>query len=185
MVVTGDDVARGKPAPDIFLAAMRQSGVTADPRRCLVVEDSAAGVQAGIAAGMRVIAVPSVLDFIRATAIEPPSSWAQKKFELALRLEARCSAPASLRGFGPVPRRRRIIVDAAVFVKGREQRCRRSNFTAVAREGSRRQGVRSRVENARHSHGKSSAFCLGRGILLFLIRGASGIGHILRLGVSG
>lgn len=65
VVVTGDDVARGKPAPDIFLAAMRQSGVTADPRRCLVVEDSAAGVQAGIAAGMRVIAVPSVLDFIR------------------------------------------------------------------------------------------------------------------------
>ena len=55
----------------------------------------------------------------------------------------------------------------------------------TAREGSRRQGVWSRFENARHSHGKSSAFCLGRGILLFLIRGASGIGHILRLGVSG
>lgn len=46
-------VERGKPAPDLFLYAAREMGVAAD--RCCVIEDSAAGVAAGIAAGMRVI----------------------------------------------------------------------------------------------------------------------------------
>jgi HAD superfamily hydrolase (TIGR01509 family) len=47
-------VPRGKPAPDLFLhAAARMSH---DPARCVVVEDSTAGVQAGRAAGMRVLA---------------------------------------------------------------------------------------------------------------------------------
>jgi pseudouridine-5'-monophosphatase len=57
-VVTGDDpaVGRGKPAPDIFLLAARTIG--ADPRRCLVFEDSPAGVEAALAAGMCVVAVP-------------------------------------------------------------------------------------------------------------------------------
>jgi HAD superfamily hydrolase (TIGR01509 family) len=57
-VVTGDDVTRGKPAPDIFLAAAARVGVA--PARCLVLEDSEAGVQAGAAAGMRVIMVPDL-----------------------------------------------------------------------------------------------------------------------------
>ncbi|NLV30037.1 MAG: HAD-IA family hydrolase [Acidobacteria bacterium] len=57
-VVTGDDpaVGRGKPAPDIFLLAARTVG--ADPGRCLVFEDSPAGVAAALAAGMYVVAVP-------------------------------------------------------------------------------------------------------------------------------
>jgi beta-phosphoglucomutase-like phosphatase (HAD superfamily) len=46
-------VANGKPAPDLFLHAAAQSG--ADPARCVVVEDSEAGVQGAIAAGMRVL----------------------------------------------------------------------------------------------------------------------------------
>ena len=46
-------VARGKPAPDLFLHAAAKMG--ADPARCVVIEDSPAGVQAGKAAGMRVI----------------------------------------------------------------------------------------------------------------------------------
>jgi len=46
------EVERGKPAPDLFLHAARAMGVPA--ARCAVVEDSARGVQAGIAAGMRV-----------------------------------------------------------------------------------------------------------------------------------
>jgi pseudouridine-5'-monophosphatase len=56
--VCGDDprVAAKKPSPDIFLVAARQLG--ADPSRCLVFEDSLAGVEAAIAAGMTVIAVP-------------------------------------------------------------------------------------------------------------------------------
>ncbi|MGF1527759.1 MAG: HAD-IA family hydrolase [Candidatus Competibacterales bacterium] len=57
-VVTGDDpaVARGKPAPDIFLVAAERLGVA--PERCLVFEDSPAGARAGLAAAMGVVAVP-------------------------------------------------------------------------------------------------------------------------------
>jgi len=47
-------VARGKPAPDLFLHAAKSMG--AQPADCVVVEDSVAGVTAGIAAGMRVMA---------------------------------------------------------------------------------------------------------------------------------
>lgn len=57
-VICGDDpsVHARKPAPDIFLAAARELG--ASPEQCVVIEDSPAGVQAGLAAGMRVIAMP-------------------------------------------------------------------------------------------------------------------------------
>ena len=47
------DVARGKPAPDLFLHAARTMG--ASPARCVVVEDSASGVRAAAAAQMRVL----------------------------------------------------------------------------------------------------------------------------------
>ncbi|WP_405750908.1 HAD family hydrolase [Streptomyces sp. NBC_01411] len=50
-VFSADDVPRGKPAPDLFLYAARSMG--ADPVRCVVIEDSAYGVQAARAAGMR------------------------------------------------------------------------------------------------------------------------------------
>jgi pseudouridine-5'-monophosphatase len=58
VVVCGDDprVSAKKPAPDIFLVAARDLG--AEPRRCLVFEDSLAGVEAALAAGMRVVALP-------------------------------------------------------------------------------------------------------------------------------
>jgi pseudouridine-5'-monophosphatase len=58
VVVLGDDaaVARGKPAPDIFLVAAERLG--ARPQRCVVVEDAPAGLAAAHAAGMQVIAVP-------------------------------------------------------------------------------------------------------------------------------
>ena len=49
---TSTMVARGKPAPDLFLHAAAQMG--ADPARCLVIEDSLTGVRAAIAAGMPV-----------------------------------------------------------------------------------------------------------------------------------
>lgn len=57
-VVTGDDpkVARGKPAPDIFLAAAALLGQA--PERCLVFEDAPSGVEAALSAGMAVVAVP-------------------------------------------------------------------------------------------------------------------------------
>lgn len=46
----------GKPAPDIFLEAARRLGC--DPSRCVVFEDSPAGIQAGLAAGMLTVALP-------------------------------------------------------------------------------------------------------------------------------
>ncbi len=57
-VVCGDDprVRALKPAPDIFLVAASELGVA--PERCLVIEDSLAGVAAARAAGARVVAVP-------------------------------------------------------------------------------------------------------------------------------
>ena len=53
--VSGADVHRGKPAPDIFLKAANTLGV--DTRQCLVFEDAPAGVAAAHAAGMRAIAL--------------------------------------------------------------------------------------------------------------------------------
>lgn len=55
-VVTGESVARPKPAPDVFLRAAQEIGVA--PAACAVFEDSFAGATAGRAAGMFVIAVP-------------------------------------------------------------------------------------------------------------------------------
>lgn len=51
-IFSSADVDRGKPAPDLFLHAATVMG--ADPSRCVVVEDSATGVQAALAAGMTV-----------------------------------------------------------------------------------------------------------------------------------
>ena len=53
--VSGADVARGKPAPDIFLKAAAGLGVA--PRECLVFEDAPAGIAAAHAAGMRACAL--------------------------------------------------------------------------------------------------------------------------------
>jgi HAD superfamily hydrolase (TIGR01509 family) len=58
-IVTRDDVAKGKPAPDLFLEAARRVGVP--PVRCVVLEDSHNGVRAASAAGACVIMVPDLL----------------------------------------------------------------------------------------------------------------------------
>jgi len=55
-VVSGDEVARGKPAPDGYLMAARRLAV--EPARCFVVEDTRNGVLAAKAAGMTVAALP-------------------------------------------------------------------------------------------------------------------------------
>jgi HAD superfamily hydrolase (TIGR01509 family) len=55
--VSSEEVARGKPAPDVYLEAARRVGV--DPSRAAAVEDSEAGLRSAQAAGMRVIAIPN------------------------------------------------------------------------------------------------------------------------------
>ncbi len=54
-IVAAEDVARGKPAPDVFLEAARRMSV--EPSGCIVLEDSAEGLAAAAAAGMRAIDV--------------------------------------------------------------------------------------------------------------------------------
>ncbi|TWG89755.1 HAD superfamily hydrolase (TIGR01509 family) [Luteimonas sp. J16] len=58
-VCTSSDVARPKPAPDVYLLAARRLGVA--PERCLVLEDSPTGVRAALAAGMLPVQVPDLL----------------------------------------------------------------------------------------------------------------------------
>jgi HAD superfamily hydrolase (TIGR01509 family) len=55
--VSSEEVARGKPAPDVYLEAARRLGV--DAQRCAAVEDSHGGIRSAKAAGMRVIAIPN------------------------------------------------------------------------------------------------------------------------------
>lgn len=54
-IVKGEDIENGKPEPDIFLKTAERLGVS--PNQCVVFEDSTAGVQAGKAAGMKVVAL--------------------------------------------------------------------------------------------------------------------------------
>ena len=64
-VFSAHDVARGKPEPDLFLYAAAQMGVA--PAQSVVVEDTPLGVQAGVAAGMRVLAL-----------VEDDGAWARE-----------------------------------------------------------------------------------------------------------
>jgi HAD superfamily hydrolase (TIGR01509 family) len=57
VTVSSEEVARGKPAPDVYLEAARRLGV--GPSRCAAVEDSASGIRAARGAGMRVLAYPN------------------------------------------------------------------------------------------------------------------------------
>jgi beta-phosphoglucomutase-like phosphatase (HAD superfamily) len=59
-VVSGRDVERGKPEPDVFLKAARKLGV--EPGRCLVIEDVPAGVRAAHRAGMVCVALTTTHD---------------------------------------------------------------------------------------------------------------------------
>ncbi len=55
--VSSEEVARGKPAPDVYLEAARRLGIR--PEDVVAVEDSASGIQSAKAAGMGVIAIPN------------------------------------------------------------------------------------------------------------------------------
>ena len=55
--VSSEEVARGKPAPDVYLEAARRLG--SEPARCVAIEDSSNGLRAAAAAGMRLVAIPN------------------------------------------------------------------------------------------------------------------------------
>jgi HAD superfamily hydrolase (TIGR01509 family) len=55
--VSSEEVARGKPAPDVYLEAVRRLEVA--PHRCVAIEDSTNGIRSATAAGLHVIAVPN------------------------------------------------------------------------------------------------------------------------------
>jgi len=57
VTVSSEEVARGKPAPDVYLETARRLSV--EPARCAAIEDSGSGIRAAHAAGMRVIAYPN------------------------------------------------------------------------------------------------------------------------------
>ena len=85
-VTGGDEVAAGKPAPDVYLDAAGKLGI--DPGNCLALEDSSNGVTAALAAGMTVIQIPD---------LAPPHSPADPpRFHLAKSLHA----AASMLGLG-------------------------------------------------------------------------------------
>jgi HAD superfamily hydrolase (TIGR01509 family) len=57
VTVSSEEVARGKPAPDVYLEAARRLQVA--PARCAAIEDSENGIKSAKAAGMRVLALPN------------------------------------------------------------------------------------------------------------------------------
>lgn len=89
VIVSSQDVARGKPAPDIFLRAAERMGVA--PGECCVIEDAAAGVEAARAAGMATIAITNSLPADRlARADHVVSSYSEIRALLLDRSRAAC-----------------------------------------------------------------------------------------------
>ena len=87
VVLSSERVPRGKPAPDVYLAALERLGFPA--AEAAAVEDSTAGIQAARAAGMRVVAVPN--------RIYPPAPEALALADVVLR-DATALTPAVLAG---------------------------------------------------------------------------------------
>jgi HAD superfamily hydrolase (TIGR01509 family) len=75
VTVSSEEVARGKPAPDVYLEAARRLGVP--PGACAAVEDSANGILSASAAGLRVVALPNP--------VYPPSEDALARADVVIR----------------------------------------------------------------------------------------------------
>jgi HAD superfamily hydrolase (TIGR01509 family) len=88
VIVTGDEVERGKPHPDIYLRAAEKLGIVVDA--CLVIEDALSGVAAAKAATMRVAAIPD-MRFVDAREYEKEADYV---------LGSLSEIPALIRGVG-------------------------------------------------------------------------------------
>ncbi|MFJ3173164.1 HAD family hydrolase [Streptomyces roseus] len=94
--VSAEEVAHGKPAPDVFLEAARRLGAV--PADCVVVEDAAPGARAAQAAGMSCVAIP----YVPATAHDPAFTGAgllfrggQRDFSAETAYDWLCEHPAA------------------------------------------------------------------------------------------
>jgi beta-phosphoglucomutase len=83
IIVRGDEVARGKPAPDVFIEAARRLGV--DPAECLVFEDAPMGIVAAQAAGMRVVALTTSFQASHFQQLDPAPTFVCGDFDDFLR----------------------------------------------------------------------------------------------------
>ena len=83
VIVRGDEVARGKPAPDVFIEAARRLGV--DAADCLVFEDAPMGIAAAQAAGMRVVALTTSFQAAHFERLAPPPTYVCVDFDEYLR----------------------------------------------------------------------------------------------------
>lgn len=79
VIVRGDEVARGKPAPDVFIEAARRLSVAASD--CLVFEDAPMGIEAAHAAGMRVVALTTSFQASHLSELAPPPALVCADFE--------------------------------------------------------------------------------------------------------
>jgi beta-phosphoglucomutase len=84
VIVRGDEVARGKPAPDVFIEAARRLGV--DAKDCLVFEDAPMGIEAARAAGMRVVALTTSFNEAHFRSLAAPPDAICDHFEAFLQL---------------------------------------------------------------------------------------------------
>ena len=82
IIVRGDQVARGKPAPDVFILAGQMLAV--EPGECLVFEDAPMGIVAAQAAGMPVVALTTSFSAEHFAALEPPPSAIYSDFDAFL-----------------------------------------------------------------------------------------------------
>ena len=92
VIVRGDEVARGKPAPDVFIEAARRLGV--DSADCLVFEDAPMGIAAAQAAGMRVVALTTSFGASHFETLNPPPTYICRDFDEYLRRDADLPSPS-------------------------------------------------------------------------------------------